>query len=49
MSGERNAGGRDERRGGRERPVRDNGVAAFISLWIYMWEGWRGGGREGRT
>lgn len=22
-----------------ERAVRDNGVAAFISLWIYMWEG----------
>lgn len=22
-----------------EWPVRDNGVAAFISLWIYMWDG----------
>lgn len=38
-----------------ERPVRNNGVAAFISLWICMWvrrdrergrKGWRDGFRE---
>lgn len=32
-----------------ERAVRDNGVAAFISLWISMWEGEtvREGGKDG--
>lgn len=36
--------GRDERRREGERPVRDNGGAAFISLRIYMWGGERGEG-----
>lgn len=32
-----------------ERAVRDNGVAVFISLWIYIWEGGieREGGKDG--
>lgn len=34
----RREGGRDERKKEGERAVRDNGVAVFISLWIYMWE-----------
>lgn len=43
-------GGRDERGEEKkegERAVRDNGVAAFNSLCIYMWEG--GTEREERT
>lgn len=46
---ERNAGGRDEKEEG-ERAVRDNGVAAFISFWIWTEEGgterWMQGGEE---
>lgn len=42
---ERNARERDERgKKEGERAVRNNGVSAFISLWIWMWEG----GREER-
>ena len=44
-------GGRDERgKKEGERAVRDNGVAAFISLWIYMWEAGteREAGKDGR-
>lgn len=44
-------GGRDEREKKEgERTVRDNGVAAFISLWICMWEAGteREAGKDGR-
>lgn len=34
-------------RGGRRRAVGDNGGAAFISLWICMWEEGREGGEDG--
>lgn len=36
---ERNAGGREGGMKGGERAVKDNRVAAFISLWIYIWDG----------
>lgn len=48
---ERNARGRDERAEKEgERAVRNDGAAAFISLWICMWEGGtqRERGKEGR-
>lgn len=47
MSGKGMQEGRMKGKREGERAVRDNGVAAFISLWIYIWEG--GAVREERT
>lgn len=43
----RREGGREGGMKGGERAVKDNRVAAFISLWIYIWDGRTENDREG--
>lgn len=40
-------GGREGGMKGGKRAVKDNRVAAFISLWIYIWDGRTENDREG--